>query len=133
MVLLEEVPYLNAVEITTYCLGALLLVGFGWWYYKTGYNYTNRGISIVKRFFQWIVWEFDNPMARQVVLYLREICKSVPLTYFMLGAAFEALGLGIQGMFGMDTYPLLDFLIAGVAATALYVYQNRKVKNVQLT
>jgi hypothetical protein len=122
----------NAVEIATCALGVLLLAGFCWWYYITGYTYTNSGISLVKRFFQWVVWEFDNPMARQVVLYLREICKSVPLTYFMLGVSFEALGLGLQGMFGMDTYPLLDFLVAGIIATALYVYQNRKVKNVQL-
>jgi hypothetical protein len=123
----------NTIEIVTYLLGAILFVGFCWWYYNEGYHYTNSGISIVKRFFHWIVWEFDNPIARQVVFYLREICKSIPLTYFMLGVSFEALGLGLQGMFGMDTYPLLDFLVAGVIATALYVYQNRKAKNVQLT
>jgi hypothetical protein len=51
----------------------------------------------------------------------------------MFGVAFEAFGLGLQGMFAMDIFPLLDFLVAGTIATALYVYQNRKVKNVQPT
>jgi hypothetical protein len=123
----------NLVEIATWLLGCALVVGFGWWYLKEGYHYTNSGISLVKRFWQWVVWEFDNPMARQVVFYLREVCKSVPLTFFMFGVAFEALGLGVQGVFGMDTYPLLDFLVAAIIATALYVYQKRSAKDVQLT
>jgi len=116
------------IDVVTYALAAILLGGFVLWYYKTGHSYTRSGVSTVSRFVSWVKFEFDNPFARQVKLYVGELCKSVPLTWFMFGVTFEAFGLGIQGMFGMDTYPLLDFLVAGIVATALYVHQNRKVK-----
>ena len=122
---------MNIVELATYLLGTLLFVGFALWYVKSGHVYVKGGISTTIRFKMWLVEMFDNPMARQVVLYLREWCKQPAITWFMFGVAFEAVGLGIQGMFAMDTYPLLDFLVAGIVATALYVYQNRKVPNVK--
>jgi hypothetical protein len=122
----------NLIEIATIVLGSTLLGGFALWYYKDGHKSATSGASIVSRFFSWVRFEFDNPTARQVALYVRETCKSTPLTWFMFGVAFEAFGLGIQYMFAMDVYPLLDFLVAGIIATALYVHQNRKVKDAKL-
>lgn len=119
---------MEITDIATILLGLILLGGFAIWYCNTGHSYTRGGASIISRFFDWVRFEFDNPFARKVKLYVGEICKSVPLTWFMFGVTFEAFGLGIQGMFGMDTYPLLDFLVAGIVVTALYVHQNRKVK-----
>jgi hypothetical protein len=48
----------------------------------------------------------------------------------MLGISIEALGIGVQYMFGMDAYPLIDFLVAGIVFTAMYVYQNRRTPDV---
>lgn len=119
---------MNIIDIITILFAVFLLGAFAVWYYKGGYVYAHDVVGVFKRGYQWIVFEFDNPTARQVKLYLGEVCKSQPLTYFMFGVTFEAFGLGVQGMFGMDTYPLLDFLVAGIVTTALYVYQNKKVK-----
>jgi hypothetical protein len=46
----------------------------------------------------------------------------------MLGMSVEAGGLYLQAAFGMEAYSLLDFLVAAILATALYIYQNPKVK-----
>ena len=121
---------MNLAEIATYCFGLAFIVGLAWWYYTTGHTHAKKGVDSLAKVKQSLVAEFDNPLARQVVSFLRNGCKQPSLTWFMFGIAVEAGGLGIQGMFGMDLFPLLDFLVAGIIATALYVYQNRKVKNV---
>jgi hypothetical protein len=77
-----------------------------------------------------IVREFNNPYSSTVLTHVRTICKSQPLTYFMLGMSVEALGLSLQFMFSIDAYPILDFIVAGFAALALYAYQNPRKKHV---
>jgi hypothetical protein len=77
-----------------------------------------------------LIREFNNPFSTSVVMYVKSVCKSPITTYFMLGVAVEALGLSIQFMFTMDTYPVLDFVVAGVIALALYAYQNPGKKDV---
>ena len=124
---------MNLAEIATYCLGCFLIGAIIWWYYTTGHTHAKKGVGSLIKLKQAFIAEFDNPLARQVVSFLRNGCKQPSVTWFMFGIAVEAGGLGIQGMFGMDLFPLLDFLVAGIIATALYVYQNRKVKNVQST
>ena len=74
--------------------------------------------------------EFNNPFSTSALLYIEKAAKSVPLLWFMAGLGVEALGLAVQGMLGMDAYPLLDFLVAAIIVTALYVYQNRGDKHV---
>jgi len=77
-----------------------------------------------------LIREFNNPFSSSVVTYVQSICKSPYTTFFMLGLAIEALGISIQYMFAMDAYPILDFLVAGGIALALYAYQNPGKKNV---
>jgi len=84
--------------------------------------------SALKNTWWWFVHEFDNPFARQVVFFIQTLGKSNSLMWFMFGIAIEALGLGVQAMMGLDIYPLLDFLVAGIVVTILYVYQNRGKK-----
>ena len=121
---------MNLAEIATYCLGLVFIGATIAWYYTSGHTYAKKGVDSLIKLKQAFVAEFDNPLARQVVSFMRNGCKQPSVTWFMFGIAVEAGGLGIQGMFGMDLFPLLDFLVAGIIATALYVYQNRKVKNV---
>ena len=87
--------------------------------------------TALKNTWWWLVYEFDNPFARQVVFFVKTLGKSEPLLWFMFGIAVEALGLGVQAMLAMDIYPLLDFLVAGIVVTILYVYQNRGKKVAQ--
>lgn len=70
--------------------------------------------------------EFDNPTATAVMLFVERAAKSQALMWFTMGMGIEALGLSIQSMMGMDSYATLDFLVAAIVATALYVYQNRR-------
>jgi len=74
-----------------------------------------------------LVGEFNNPTSTTVVMIARKICLAPALPWFLLGMSVEALGLSLQYMFGMEAYSLLDFLVAGILATTLYIYQNPKV------
>jgi len=75
-----------------------------------------------------IAREFDNHLSSSVAMHVRSLCKSTATMYFLLGMSVEAFGLSVQYMFAMDAYPILDFLVAGFVALALYAYQNPKVK-----
>ena len=77
--------------------------------------------------------EFDNPTATAVKMFIERAAQSQSLMWFMLGIGIEALGLSIQAMLGMDSYAILDFLVAAIIVTALYVYQNKRRMNVKRT
>lgn len=76
------------------------------------------------------ILDLDNPFSASIMRFLSRILKSVPLTWFMAGMAIEAIGLSVQSGAGMDTYPILDFAVAGVIAVVLYLYQKRVSPNV---
>lgn len=75
-----------------------------------------------------LVREFDNPFSSSVVTLTKKVCSAPALPWFMLGMSVEAGGLFLQAAFGMEAYSLLDFFVAAILATALYIYQNPKVK-----
>jgi hypothetical protein len=45
--------------------------------------------------------------------------------WFFLGMATEALGIAVQDLFGMSSYPVLDFLIGVIIGMFLMYYQKK--------
>jgi hypothetical protein len=47
--------------------------------------------------------------------------------------SIEALGIAVQVFLRVDTYPILDGIVAGVLALGLYIYQGRTKQTGKMT
>ena len=70
----------------------------------------------------------DNPPPAFIMLTIDKLVNSGGLTWFLAGMSIEALGLAVQVFLRVDTYPILDGIVAGVLALGLYAYQGRLVQ-----
>ena len=67
----------------------------------------------------------SNPPPAFIVSTVDKLIRSDGLTWFLAGMSIEALGIAVQVFMRIDTYPILDGIVAGVLALGLYVYQGR--------
>ena len=69
--------------------------------------------------------EVDSHAPPWIVAGIDKAVHSEPLRWFFCGMAIEALGITVQFSFGMDTYPILDFVVGILIFFGLWHYQNK--------
>lgn len=67
----------------------------------------------------------SNPPPAFIVSTVDKLIHSDGMTWFLAGMSIEALGIAVQVFMRIDTYPILDGIVAGVLALGLYAYQGR--------
>jgi hypothetical protein len=68
----------------------------------------------------------DNPPPTGLLLLLDDITKSPATLWFCVGMAIEAAGITVQMFMRIDSYPIVDAIVAGGLAVGLWYYQKGK-------
>jgi hypothetical protein len=88
---------------------------------------TEAFISGIKNFRGTLKEGFDsNPPPPWLVHTLDKIVNSEATVWFMAGLAIEAAGITVQMFMRIDSYPIMDCVVAGLLAVGLYYYQKKK-------
>ena len=70
----------------------------------------------------------DAAAPHWLIRIVRNIIEDDRTPWFMIGMAVEALGITLQFMLGMGTYPSLDFVVGGLLAIGLLWYQGKRAE-----
>lgn len=68
----------------------------------------------------------DNPPPPGLMLLLEDITNSPATLWFCVGMALEAAGITVQMFMRIDSYPIIDAIVAGGLAIGLWYYQKRR-------
>lgn len=68
----------------------------------------------------------NNQPPPGLILLLEDITNSPATLWFCVGMALEAAGITVQMFMRIDSYPIVDAIVAGVLAIGLWYYQKRK-------
>lgn len=68
----------------------------------------------------------NNQPPPGLMLLLEDITNSQATLWFCVGMALEAAGITVQMFMHIDSYPIIDAIVAGGLAVGLWYYQKRR-------
>lgn len=67
---------------------------------------------------------YSNPPPAFVMVTIGKIVNSRDTVWFMAGLSVEAIGITVQMFMHIDSYPIMDAIVAALIAAGLYFYQK---------